>query len=1554
MLRRQWASKNSSLIRHIESRTRECLTAYQVHPLLVAEHANIERATAQGGYGRRQIYELVQNGADAMLGQPGGKIHVLLTETALYCANQGDPIFADGADAILSSHLSMKRGAEIGRFGLGFKSVLGVTDRPEFYSRSGSFGFDARLSEERIRAIIPDAERVPVLRIASPLDPIQAAAEDPNLLDLMMWASSVVKLPLKQQSFQWLKEDIQTFPSEFLLFSAHVGSLILEDRITKRVRNIRLETVDQRIMLHEGDEHSVWRVFRIDHRPSTIAREDAGELSDRETLPVMWAAPLRGRGSRGKFWAFFPTEYFTTLSGIVNAPWKTNEDRQNLLTGTFNQELIDVAAKLIAENLGRLVDDDDPGRLIDLLPGRGREAPNWADESITRQIYHYASQLPSIPNQEGILCRPKELLLHPSGIPRDILELWAKSAPHLAGWVHPSVETRERRSRVDRLFELAGRKPQTLEHWLEVLVIDRSAASSVKALNIASELLRIGEPMLSAMRNATIILTTTGALHRPQPGTIFLPGEDPSLTPDLTLVHPEVAAHPAGAAALGKLGIEIVDASSELESLLKAKGFAFADDSWRHFWNIVRRTPSKDALELLHNHHATGAKLYVRTASGRWKPICKTLLPGSIVTENDRENAAVVLDTAFHRDDLPLLREFGAVSEPKGWGASKEEGWFALYERDAKRAYMQALPTTGSKPKDDMLTFVEKPCAGPLSLLGDLASESAATYTHRLLSYIEQDKPWTLSHRSRPNQYPTFDYIPPSVWAIRTYGKIRTSLGPMSPKHALNAQWKHLSAFFPVAECSDTVAEQLELSAEPSADHWVLALKAAARCNDEALLGEFYSALAIKSIAETVVKYLPRRQDWDLSTPAPDFIRCRVGGNFTEKPPQEVTVVTNEFDAEVLVDLELPFIRVKAENANFLTKAWPLLPIERSVEINILSAASGAEIPLSDKFPGFAALLGAEGDDFTLIPCSSVRVETITIYGKKGEERPIARSGKTLYVQDRLDDETLIDQLAGVLKLQLTPEQRRQLIHQRQADEVRALRTGVRAAETEAAKLLAAVGPEAIQRRLPTGLSDTAAALRPHQSPQLQAAELALAVYGVEVLRAFRDELDRRGFSPPSQWAGSAQARQFVKSLGFSPAFAGFEQARRDPILEIDGPPNLPPLHGFQRAITASIRELLTGTQRRRGLLSLPTGAGKTRVATEALIAAFQEGLIKGPLLWVAQSDELCEQAVQTWSYVWRALGPQDTLTINRLWSANEAGEVQRGYQVVVATIQKLQHCINDEGYDWLQAGCIVIDEAHYAVGPSYTAVLDWQGLGRGKDRCPLIGLTATPFRGSERETEQLANRFAGHRLDRMAFTEDPYQELQAMGVLAQVDHELLEGTELELSDKELEELQRTKLFPSSAGERIGTNAERNRTLLNSIQRKDRNWPILLFAASVDHAQTMAALLNLEGIPAAAISAHTDPATRRYYIEEFRAGRIKVLTNYGVLTTGFDAPSIRAVYVARPTYSPILYQQMIGRGLRGPLNGGKERCLIVNVRDNVHRYGEDLAFRGFEHLWKRS
>ena len=101
-----WSNPDPAVLNRLKERYEMAVAAYQANPLLVEEHANIELATAQGGYGRRQIYELVQNGADALVGHAGGRIHVVLTDTALYCANEGQPVDPEGIDSLLASHIS--------------------------------------------------------------------------------------------------------------------------------------------------------------------------------------------------------------------------------------------------------------------------------------------------------------------------------------------------------------------------------------------------------------------------------------------------------------------------------------------------------------------------------------------------------------------------------------------------------------------------------------------------------------------------------------------------------------------------------------------------------------------------------------------------------------------------------------------------------------------------------------------------------------------------------------------------------------------------------------------------------------------------------------------------------------------------------------------------------------------------------------------------------------------------------------------------------------------------------------------------------------------------------------------------------------------------------------------------------------------------------------------------------------------------------------------------------------------------------------------------------
>ena len=93
---------------------------------------------------------------------------------------------------------------------------------------------------------------------------------------------------------------------------------------------------------------------------------------------------------------------------------------------------------------------------------------------------------------------------------------------------------------------------------------------------------------------------------------------------------------------------------------------------------------------------------------------------------------------------------------------------------------------------------------------------------------------------------------------------------------------------------------------------------------------------------------------------------------------------------------------------------------------------------------------------------------------------------------------------------------------------------------------------------------------------------------------------------------------------------------------------------------------------------------------------------------------------------------------------------------------------------------------------------------------------------------------------------------------------------------------------------------------------------------------------------------------RNSHIKNFKNGKLKVLINFGVLTTGFDAPKLKTLVIARHTNSMILYSQMIGRALRGPRNGGNELNYVVDVIDNIANLGNtDFMFSYWENFWNK-
>ena len=170
----------------------------------------------------------------------------------------------------------------------------------------------------------------------------------------------------------------------------------------------------------------------------------------------------------------------------------------------------------------------------------------------------------------------------------------------------------------------------------------------------------------------------------------------------------------------------------------------------------------------------------------------------------------------------------------------------------------------------------------------------------------------------------------------------------------------------------------------------------------------------------------------------------------------------------------------------------------------------------------------------------------------------------------------------------------------------------------------------------------------------------------------------------------------------------------------------------------------------------------------------------------------------------------------------------------------------------------MVFDEAHRSIAPTFTSVMEEIGLTRWQreDEPILLGLTATPYRGhDEGETARLVRRYGSHRLDAGAFPNDEAEavvsELQRMQVLALAEHQTIDGGRFSLNSDELAQMTtkpRPPWLPRSVEDRIAQDSERTLRIVEAYERQvravDADWPALIFATSVEHAQTVAALLS--------------------------------------------------------------------------------------------------------------
>lgn len=396
-----------------------------------------------------------------------------------------------------------------------------------------------------------------------------------------------------------------------------------------------------------------------------------------------------------------------------------------------------------------------------------------------------------------------------------------------------------------------------------------------------------------------------------------------------------------------------------------------------------------------------------------------------------------------------------------------------------------------------------------------------------------------------------------------------------------------------------------------------------------------------------------------------------------------------------------------------------------------------------------------------------------------------------------------------------------------------------------------------------------------------------------------------------------------------------------------------------------AVRKVLTnlGSGARRTVLHMPTGAGKTRTAMNAVSQVLRR---EEPALvvWLAYSEELCQQAVEEFQRAWGFFGDR-AMTVYRFWGGRRRPPIDEMTDGFVVASLATMYAIAQRDGDYVarmadRASMVVIDEAHQAIAETYRFVLEFL-TERNRPATSLLGLTATPGRtwNDPDIDEELAEFFDRRKVTlEVEGYENPVDYLIDNGYLAKPEFRNVPFSSREAwSSRELESIAESLDIGPEVLQRLAEDEQRNLLIVHEIEGLLRygHHRILVFAATLAHARVLAAVLVARGTNAAAVTGQTPPAERARLIAKYlnEDSEPRILTNFGVLTAGFDAPRTSAAVIARPTKSLVLYSQMVGRATRGPKAGGNEAATIVTVVDTELPGFGDMAeaFMNWEDVW---
>ena len=417
------------------------------------------------------------------------------------------------------------------------------------------------------------------------------------------------------------------------------------------------------------------------------------------------------------------------------------------------------------------------------------------------------------------------------------------------------------------------------------------------------------------------------------------------------------------------------------------------------------------------------------------------------------------------------------------------------------------------------------------------------------------------------------------------------------------------------------------------------------------------------------------------------------------------------------------------------------------------------------------------------------------------------------------------------------------------------------------------------------------------------------------------------------------------------------------------------------------LNNLNSGNLQERMLVHMPTGTGKTKTTMHIITNYIQFSLKKqGIVIWIAHTVELLQQAYDTFVNVWQHLG-DGKIDVYKLWRKHTIDDIDIPLNgVIFCGLSKLMAISenNPNLFNRLKqdARLVVFDEAHKASADKTRIVIEeLLKMPLGYKNRALLGLSATPGRttNDSYDNSLLSNMFGNkliyidsNILNQMNMgalkalntmdEENIIKYFQERKILAKIKVNRLEY-QTQFTEEEIKILKsklrdmgyQDKDFSKKQIQVLAKNKERNRAIMQKLRElfKERI-PTIVFACSVDHAKMLSAMLTLEEIPNSLVLGDMNPIDRKNSIEIFKnkESNVNIIINYEVLTTGFDSTNIKCVFITRPTCSIILYSQMLGRGLRGPMMGGNEECVLVDIDDNLKVFNNETAFIHFDSYWK--